>query len=82
MPDGADYSGRINQYYSFIEEFLDLFKGQITVYDLKHNLTYKEAIFLRNSRIDRLNKEAEEAKKKGQPPPMAAEAIREMILAK
>lgn len=41
----------------FIDEFLTLFKNQIPLDDLKHKLSYKEALTLRNIRVERLNKE-------------------------
>lgn len=37
---------------------LDMFKGQISISDLK-TLSYKEAIFIRDARIDKLLKEKE-----------------------
>jgi len=39
---------------------LELFKGQIPLDELKHNLSYKEALLLRDARVERLNKEREE----------------------
>jgi F0F1-type ATP synthase epsilon subunit len=44
----------------FLDEMLELFKGQLTLDDVKHGLTYKEAITLRKVRIERLKKEKEE----------------------
>jgi len=38
---------------------LDLFKNQIPLDDLKYKLSYKEAVTLRNIRVDRLKKERE-----------------------
>ena len=41
----------------FIDEFLQLFKNQISLDDLKYKIPYKEAIRLRDLRIQRLSKE-------------------------
>lgn len=41
----------------FIDEFLDLYKNQIPLNDLKYNIPYREAIMLRDIRVDRLRKE-------------------------
>lgn len=43
----------------FIDEFLDLFKNQIPLEDLKYKIPYREAIMLRDIRVDRLQKERE-----------------------
>lgn len=45
----------------FVDEFLDLFKNQIPLEDLKYNMPYREAIMLRDIRIDRLKKEREKS---------------------
>ncbi len=42
---------------------LELFKGQLSIEDLKHNLTHKEALLLREIRSERLRKEREELEK-------------------
>lgn len=41
----------------FIDEFLQLFKNQISLDDLKYKLSYKEAVRLRDIRLKRLSKE-------------------------
>lgn len=46
-----------------MEEFLELFKGQISYEDLKYKLSYKEAIALKDSRIKRLERERKELEK-------------------
>lgn len=61
---------------------LDLFKGQITIDMLRNELSYKEALMLRDTRIKRLNKEREEIAK-GDERTKAAHAqenIRKMIM--
>lgn len=39
---------------------LELFKGQLSFEEIKHTLTYKEAILLREVRVERLKKEREQ----------------------
>lgn len=46
----------------FIDEFLTLFKNQIPLDDIKHKLSYKEALTLRNVRVERLERERKENK--------------------
>ena len=47
----------------FLDEMLELFKGQLSLDDLKYKLTYKESVSLRNVRVERLKKEKEELEK-------------------
>jgi hypothetical protein len=42
---------------------LELFKGQLTYDDIKYKMVYKEALALRQTRIDRLEKERKEIEK-------------------
>ena len=42
---------------------LELFKGQLTINEIKHGMTYKEMLSLRKSRIERLEKERKELEK-------------------
>lgn len=42
---------------------LELFKGQVSEEYLFHSLTYKEAILLREVRLERLKREKEELEK-------------------
>jgi len=42
--------------YAFLDDFLDVFKGQISLDDLRYKLTYKEAVMMRNIRVERRNK--------------------------
>lgn len=39
---------------------LEIFNGQLSINDLKHNLVYKEALMLRDIRLERRKKEREE----------------------
>jgi hypothetical protein len=39
---------------------LELYKGQIAINDIKYNMSYKEALLLREVRVNRLQKEREE----------------------
>jgi hypothetical protein len=45
---------------------LELFKGQLDFDDIKYNMPYKEALLLRDVRIERLKKEREELDKERQ----------------
>jgi hypothetical protein len=47
----------------FLDEMLELYKGQLTYDEIKNKLVYKEAIALRQVRIDRLEKERKELEK-------------------
>jgi F0F1-type ATP synthase epsilon subunit len=47
----------------FLDEMLELFKGQLTYEELTTKLTYKEALTLRDVRVERLQKEREELEK-------------------
>lgn len=64
MPTRNEYNRRINEFYSFIDDFLNVFKGQITLDEFK-KLTYKEAVLLRTTRVNRMITESNDAKSKG-----------------
>jgi hypothetical protein len=53
----------IKEFYMFLDEMLELYKGQLTYDEIKNKLVYKEAIALRQVRIDRLEKERKELEK-------------------
>lgn len=42
---------------------LELFKGQIELEEIKHRMSYKEALLLRDVRAERLKREKEELEK-------------------
>ena len=48
---------RIKSFYSFMDQMLNLYKGQITMDDLKYNLSYKEALLMKEVREKRLLEE-------------------------
>ena len=52
---------KVEEFYSFIDEFLNLFKGQIGIDELK-NMTYKESSMLKKAREARLKREYEASK--------------------
>lgn len=41
---------------------LELFKGQLSLDDIRKNMSYREALLLREVRVERLKEEAKEAK--------------------
>lgn len=43
-----------------MDDFLSLFKNQISLYDLRYNITFKEAIKMRDIRLKRLQQEAKD----------------------
>jgi hypothetical protein len=45
---------------------LELFKGQLDFDDIKYNMPYKEALLLRDVRVERLKKEREELERERQ----------------
>lgn len=45
---------------------LELFKGQVTLEEIKYKMPYKEALLLREQRIKRLKEEREELEKERQ----------------
>lgn len=45
---------------------LELFKGQVSFEEIKHTMPYKEALMLRDVRVERLKKEREEIEKERQ----------------
>jgi len=47
----------------FLDEMLELYKGQMSYDEIKNKLVYKEAIALRQVRIERLEKERKELEK-------------------
>jgi hypothetical protein len=51
---------------------LELFKGQLSFDDIKYNMPYKEALLLRDVRVERLKKEREDLDRERQ-----AEAARQ-----
>ena len=59
---------------------LELYKGQAELNDFKTNMPYKEAILLREARIQRYKKEKEEAEKERERE--AAKQARDRILKK
>jgi hypothetical protein len=63
---------------------LELFKGQLDFDDIKYNMPYKEALLLRDVRVERLKKEREELEKerKAEATRQASESARSRILAK
>jgi len=42
---------------------LELFKGQLDIDYIKYGMSYKEALLLRDTRVERLKKEREEIEK-------------------
>ena len=60
---------------------LELFKGQIQLDELKHGLPYKEALLLREARIERLKREKEDLdrERKEEADRQKAEAARNKI---
>lgn len=57
--------------YAFLDDFLEIFRGQISITDLKYNLSYKEARMLRDIRVKRKNEEAKALDKAGDGAKMA-----------
>lgn len=47
----------------FIDEMLELYKGQLTYDDIVNKLVYKQSILLREVRLKRLEKERKEIEK-------------------
>ena len=50
MATGHEHEDRIKSFYSFRDEFLNIFKGEISISELK-GLTFKEARRLRDVRL-------------------------------
>lgn len=51
-----EYKDRVGQYYLFIDEMLELFKGQLSYTDVTTR-PYRELVMLRETRIKRLKEE-------------------------
>lgn len=56
---GFEYENRLKKFYTYADEMLELFKGQLSYEELKE-LSHKEAISLREARIRRLEIERDE----------------------
>lgn len=61
-----------------MDEMLELYKGQLSYADLFKNLSYREALYLRDARVDRLKKEREEMERERKE--LEAKQRREAIL--
>ena len=75
-----EYRNKCREYASFIDETLTLFKGELTLYDICHVLSYKMIIELRDARLERLAKEKEEMEAESKK--MTSNNVRSQILAK
>ena len=74
-----EHKNRIKQLFSYYDETLELYKGQIEYYELRE-LPYKEVLQLRENRFERYKEEKEKMEQERKQ--MEAERRKEMILRK
>lgn len=53
-------------FYTIVDEMLDLFKGTISIDDMKYKYSYRELLTIKKARVDRLRKEQEAYEKSRQ----------------